>query len=373
MLTARENLLRVLRHETPEWIPICGHCDPYNQPHRDGMDPALAERLGTVRWGDESTVRFSQYLGLDIMDWAGPQLRSHRHETEAETTQEGRHHLTIWHTPHGDLRQVRRQCREDGTSYTVEHLLKGPEDIPALAAMFEDEQFEVNPDRVAELEKRRDLIGEGGIIAFPLPGTPLGMLIRVYAGVATTAYLSVDAPDALRDLFSVMEETHLRQYRIAAELGAEALIGVDDTSTTTQSPAMFETFCMDYTDRVAEVAHRAGKYYFHHSCGHIRDLLGLYRETKMDAVHAFTEPPVGNVTIAEGRRLLGDRIAIIAGAKQLAGPMDDLDAVRTSVREMFDGVGRGDRLILNVAAYPDRTMEQTQFVVEECRKYQGIG
>ena len=89
MLTASENLLKVFRHETPEWIPICGHCDPYNQPHRDGMDPALAEQLGTVRWGDESTVRFSQYLGLDIMDWAGPQLRSHRHETEAETAQEG--------------------------------------------------------------------------------------------------------------------------------------------------------------------------------------------------------------------------------------------------------------------------------------------
>ena len=39
MLTRRENLLRVFRHEVPEWILFVGHIDPYNQPKRDGMDP----------------------------------------------------------------------------------------------------------------------------------------------------------------------------------------------------------------------------------------------------------------------------------------------------------------------------------------------
>jgi hypothetical protein len=55
----------------------------------------------------------------------------------------------------------------------------------------------------------------------------------------------------------------------------------------------------------------AGKLYFHHFCGLIRDLLPLYRRTRMDAMHAFTVPPIGNVIVAEGRRILGDRIAII--------------------------------------------------------------
>ena len=32
MTTPRENLLKVFRHETPGWIPITGHIDPYNQP-----------------------------------------------------------------------------------------------------------------------------------------------------------------------------------------------------------------------------------------------------------------------------------------------------------------------------------------------------
>ena len=32
MISGRENLIRVFRHEMPEWIPVSGHCDPDNQP-----------------------------------------------------------------------------------------------------------------------------------------------------------------------------------------------------------------------------------------------------------------------------------------------------------------------------------------------------
>ncbi len=125
---------------------------------------------------------------------------------------------------------------------------------------------------------------------------------------------------------------------------------------------------MALTNQRVRVAHAADKLYFHHSCGHIRDLLPLYRETNMDAVHGFTIPPVGNVTIAEGRRLLGDRITIFAGVNQLAGPMDELDAVRASIHQMITEAAPWDHFILGIAAYPNRTMEQTRFVVDCCRE-----
>lgn len=70
--------------------------------------------------------------------------------------------------------------------------------------------------------------------------------------------------------------------------------------------------------------------------------------------------------------MLGDRITIIAGLKQLAGPMDDREAVRSSVREMFGDAGPGDHLVLWLAAYPDKTVDQTQFLLEQCRKYQRL-
>ena len=71
MITRRENMLRVFQQEVPEWVLVAGHCDPYNQPSRERMDPELDEALGEVRWGGTATVTFSRYLGLDIMDWRG--------------------------------------------------------------------------------------------------------------------------------------------------------------------------------------------------------------------------------------------------------------------------------------------------------------
>lgn len=371
MATPRENLSKIFRHETPDWIPVTGHVDPYNQPNREGMDPELAAALGEVRWGDEPTVTFSRYLGLDIMDWYSMPMRITRRNVAIEENTEDDVTTRVWHTPKGDLREVIRVCREDNgavSSNWTEHLVKGPEDLAALTAIFEDEVIEPDPDGIARTRERRELIGDDGMVMGSIDGTPLGMMYRVYSGVATLAYLWADAPDALHDCFAVMEANYLQRLAIGVQSDIDVVVSVDDTSTTTISPAMFEACNLDLTDARADAAHAAGKLYFHHSCGLIRDLLPLYRRTKMDGVHAFTIPPIGDVAVAEGRKALGDRITIMAGVQQLAGPMDDRAAVRSSIHQMIREAEPWDHFILGLAAYPNRMMEQTRFVVDCCRE-----
>ncbi|HPP13090.1 MAG TPA: uroporphyrinogen decarboxylase family protein, partial [bacterium] len=142
--------------------------------------------------------------------------------------------------------------------------------------------------------QRRQLIGEEGLLLGPMEGTPLGMMYRVFTGVETLAYLWTDARKALKDCFSVMEKNYLQRLSLALQSDLDAIVTVDDTSTTAVSPAMFEVCNLDLTNRRSRLTHQAGKLYFHHSCGHIRDLLPLYRQTEMDAVHFFTIPPLGN-------------------------------------------------------------------------------
>ena len=375
MATPRENLLRVFRHEQPDWVPVTGHCDPYNQPNREGMDPELAAALGEVHWGGTATVTFSRALGLDIMDWFGmPAVRIARRNVAVEQVVEGDITTRVWHTPAGDLHEVIRVCRDSTgavSSNWTEHMVKGPEDLAALAAIHEDEVIETDPAGLARTRERRQLIGDDGLLLGTMAGTPLGMMFRVYSGVATLAYLWADAPAALRDCFTVMEANYQRRLAVGVQSEVDAIVSVDDTSTTAISPAMFEACNLDLTDARADAAHAARKLYFHHSCGLIRDLLPLYRGTKMDAVHAFTVPPCGNVTVAEGRRMLGDRITIIAGLGILSGPMDSPAHVRASIHQMIHEAAPGDHFILSVAGYPNRTMAQTKFVVECCREAGG--
>ena len=373
MTTRRENMLKIFRHQKPDWLPVTGHCDPYNQPSRDGMDPALAAALGEVRWGSEATVTFSRHLGLDIMDWHGMPMRITRRNVTVESRTAGDVTTNLWHTQKGDLREIIQVCREDNgavSSNWTEHLVKGPEDLPAFASIFEDEVIEPDPAGIERTRQRRKLIGDDGLVLGPMDGTPLGMMFRVYSGVAALAYLWADAPEALRDCFAVMERNYLRRLTIGVQSDVDVVVSVDDTSTTAISPDMFEACNLALTDARAGAAHAAGKLYFHHSCGLIRDLLPLYRRTKMDAVHGFSIPTVGNATVAEGRRALG-QITIMAGVQQLAGPMDDRAAVRASIRQMIREAQPWDHFILGVAGYPNRTMEETTFVVECCRELGG--
>ena len=371
MTTPRENLMKILRHEMPDWIPVTGHVDPYNRPSLEGMDPELAKVLANIQWGDESIVTFSRYLGLDIMDMCGVPVRITRRNVSVEQHVNGDSTTYVWHTPKGDLREVTQVCRDDTgavSSNWTEHMVKSPEDIPAFAAIFEDALVEADPDGFEHIRSRRQLIGDDGVLIGSMDGTPLGMMYRVFSGVGTLAYLWADARDAMRDLFSAMETNYLQRMAVAIASDIDVLVGIDDTSTTAISPDMFETCNLHLTNERTRVAHSGGKYYFHHSCGHIRDLLPLYRQTNMDAVHAFTVPPVGNVTVAEGRRLLGDRITIHAGVDQLAGPMDDLDAVRGNIHQMIGEAEPWDHFTLGIAGYPNRTIEQTRFVVDCCRE-----
>ncbi|MEI6518640.1 MAG: uroporphyrinogen decarboxylase family protein [bacterium] len=374
MITPRENLLKIFRHETPDWLPVTGHCDPYNQPSREGMDAELAAALGDVHWGDTATVTFSRYLGLDIMDWYGMPVRISRRNVVIESVSDGDATTNVWHTPYGDLSETIKICRDPTgavSSNWSEHLVKGPEDLPAFASIFEDEVIEADPDGIVRASERRKLIGDDGLVLAPMDGTPLGQMFRIYSGVAALAYLWEDAPDALQYCFKVMESNYLKRLKIGVQSDIDVIVGVDDTSTTAISPAMFEACNLALTDERANAAHAAGKLYFHHSCGLIRDLLPLYRRTKMDAVHAFTTPPVGNVTVAEGRKALGNRITIIASVDQLAGPMIDRTAVRENIQQMIKEAAPWDHFILGVAGYPNRTMEQTKFVVECCREIGG--
>ncbi|MCF7855176.1 MAG: hypothetical protein K9N51_10295, partial [Candidatus Pacebacteria bacterium] len=369
----RENMLKVFRHEKPEWIPVVGHCDPYNQPSREGMDPELVEALGEVKWGGTATVVYSRYLGLDIMDLFGmPAVRISRRKVEVEQTVDGDITTRVWHTQAGDLREVSQVCRDPSgavSSNWTEHLVKGPEDLAALAAIFEDEVIKLDPAGIKATRERRRLIGEDGLILGSMAGTPLGMMCRVYSGVATLAYLWMDAPDALRDCFAVMEANYLKRLKTGVQSDIDVVVSMDDTSTTAISPAMFEAFNLHLTDARADAAHAAGKLYFHHSCGLIRNLLSLYRRTKMDAVHAFTIPPVGDVTVAQGRELLGDRITIMAGTGSiLSGSLDDRKAVRKAVHSMIREAAPWDHFITGVTAFPHRTMEQTKFIVDCCRE-----
>lgn len=376
--TPRGNLLKVLRHEKPGWIPVVGVFDSAVRPGREGMPPELAEALGDWAPAREPGLRLCRYLGLEVMEGCPIPVKTTPRNVVYEQKTEGDFTTEVWHTPAGDLRQVYQACRDSSgavSSNFIEHGVKGPADLEAVAAIYADQVIEPDPEGIRKIRQRRELIGADGFLVGGMAGTPLACMYRTFSGVATLAYLWADARQELLDCLAVMEGNFRQclQTGVRPEIELDALMIGDDTSTTVISPAMFEACNMDLTNARAAAARAAGKFYIHHSCGHIRDLLSLYRKTSMDAVDEFTVPPLGNVTVGEGRRLLGDRIAIIASLPHRVWKESDRAAARAGIQKMITEAGQDGHFILKLAppfgAAPG--WEYIRFVVDCCREAGG--
>jgi hypothetical protein len=367
MMTARENLLTLYRHARPAWIPVVCHVDSFSQPKRDGMPPELAQAMPPT---EGSVLAMSRHLGLDVMDVVHAPCSIKRHKVREETVKQSDGWTTTFTTPHGELREVVKHPGGEGLPYCQEHFVKTAADLPAMADVFEDEEHVAEPSARDYVQQRKDLVGDQGLIRGYMPGTPLGMMVRKYCGVETIAYLWADHRQELHQLFKVMEENHLRQFHLQASLGYDILYGLDDTSTTAISPAMFEEFCLGYTDRVVDAVHEHGTLYAHHSCGLIHNLLDLYRQTRMDAVEAVYIKPIGDVTLADAKARLGPRITLMAALIELMGNTDDHEAVARGVAGMFREAAPGDNIIFELACEPNKTLAEHEFIARECRKHQ---
>ena len=369
--TARENILETLKNGNPEWIPLIGHVDSYNRPSDDGLPESIGGAAAEHGWwSGHAGIEYARNLGITVAAWTAPPIRVEQTVCETETIEDGRDTTTIIHTPSGDLREIVRKADSGAAGYRVEHFLKTADDLPRFAQVFEGQRIGLEPDKSLKVENRARDVGDEGILISPMPGTPLGMLIRIYAGPETTAYLHADAQEALTSLFQTMEQNYVRQFQLASKTPIDAFLGMDDTSSNTESPAMFREYCLSYTDRVARTVQANGGMYWHHSCGLIHDLLPIYRETAMDAVHAFTEPPTGDVELDRGRALLGSETGIIAGLREMENPLVDRKATAGVIKSLFERASAGKRFCLCLSAYQHLSMEDIHWFREECRRYQ---
>ena len=383
MITPCENMLKVFRHEMPEWIPVITMVDNYQVPR--GMDEELASNL--------NCVTFSKKLGLDIMEryeearyekmgevrrYEMPIFKEKYHNVSFKTELDGDMLQRTWETPHGTIRALFRSVTYDvgieaavATEFPVEYPIKAPEDFAAFRDIFEDLEYEVVPEGVIEMEKRKKVIGDEGIFILWAPSSPLGMAVRYFMGVEflTNAYCYHRVE--LEELLNIIGEKFLQKQRLLADLDCDGTNNADDTTTLAISPRMFEELEIPYLQRASKINHDQGKLYLHHSCGHIHDLLDLYTETGMDAVDILTVEPVGNCTIADAKRRLDPKVAMIPGFELGAINSGDVERMRTMVKSYFEDGRPGDNFMPVLFPQPNNsTMEQMEIVAEEAKKYQ---
>ncbi|MGO8704034.1 MAG: uroporphyrinogen decarboxylase family protein [Candidatus Brocadiia bacterium] len=198
------------------------------------------------------------------------------------------------------------------------HPIKPPvqtlDDLRVLRRLWEHMHYEEVPEHEERFRRAEALIGDRGMYLPTLDPSPVQQLIEMDMGAESFYYFLQDAPEEMEALLGVMHERRRQEYEIVARrTPAEAVIPVENTSSTLTSPAIYERYSLPQIRDYCDIMHRRGKKVVLHMCGLLRNLLPIVRRTGCDGYNATTPPTVGDTTFDAALHILGDDAVLFGG------------------------------------------------------------
>lgn len=278
-------------------------------------------------------------LGLDVRCSV---YRAYTPNVKVETRTVGDYVYTIYRTPVGEVYSKHRtrlsfQLRGQG-SWLLEHLVKSPEDVKTVRFIVEDTVYEPEYEAYCQLEE--ELEGDG-VVTAGADYTPLMKTIIVYLGFKAFAVMFRRSTREIEDLMNSLDSKYLEMYRIIAKSPAEIVRVGDNIDGVMISPGLFEKYCLPYYNKYSDILKASGKTVISHMDGRLRRLKELIAETKLDAIEAFTPPPMGDLPVSEAKEAWKDKTIWINFPEEvfLRTAEEIRDYTLTLLRETAPGLG----------------------------------
>lgn len=226
--------------------------------------------------------------------------------------QKGHASAQTWSTPVGDIRMeqeyVPASCSVACTHYPVQNAA----DLQVFRYLIEHRHL-VSAQGVAHYPERLAAWAAfDGVPSIGLPRSPLPAFCYEWAGLQSAVYLLLDHEAELRETFALMEAQEKPIVDALCDLKPVLVHFPDNLSSETLTGLYDEWLQPTHTRRLAAL-HAAGVPAAVHLDGTVAGLLPKLAATGFDAVEALTPHPVGDVTVADMRRLCGRLDLILWG------------------------------------------------------------
>jgi hypothetical protein len=235
---------------------------------------------------------------------------SYSGDVEVKTFINGRTVITEFKTPKGTLRQTSMKDDLKITSRIIEFPVKSLEDLKPLGYILENLRVEFDQETYVRME--RELKGQG-MVSYFFPRSPYQSLILEYAGLERTMRFLLKYRREIEGFMEVIKTSNDIFYEVMADTPIKIFNLGENIDVRMTPPRIFEKYCLPYYRERADYLHRKRKYVHIHVDGYAKPLLPLLRESGLDGVEALTVKPVGDMTLEDIKRDLGDEIVILDG------------------------------------------------------------
>lgn len=337
-MTSRERILAAFQGEEtdrfPVWLKMTNPTWRSSQP-------------GEVR--DLGDAELLTAAGCDLLLGNRIGCRCERPHATIATKEENGVRTTTYHTPDGELVEENSLDSFTNSWHPTRYPVQCREDLERFRWVFTDTRASVDPAAVeAHRERQTALEAQDAVSITGVGPGPLMDMVEHWCGPENTAYLLFDHPELFEECLELMHQTRRKElHAIAPVCVADTLWMTENTSTTLISPSMFESYCMPHLRDYGQIILEGGTIPVHHMCGALNALLEQIDSLPALVNEAYTTYPLGNVSLAEGRRRMPSKCLV--GGTNATLWMADPDTIVETVAEDLANCPDRSRIFLTSA------------------------
>ena len=371
-LISRERILRAIRHEEVDRVPISPRCGDYLYNAR-GCECVLHYLWMADQFDQDIMMVYNPDQNNYLLHHVGPYNDLPDVAVEMETEDTG-NTLTVrrkFKTPAGILQDTRSVVRP-GSSIQFDHVIEAPvknrSDLDKISYLLP------SPDEayIGDIPLIREAIGDRGVVTVRAT-QGVDQLLMDSLGVQNALMMYYDDRDLLKELLRIFQDYHRAILKRILEQGVEISyepwynLGMG----TGWSPQQFRELCFPLIKENADLIHSYGTYVDFYDDGKMDGALEYLAEAGVDIVETLAPPPLGDIDLASAKKRIGKQVCLKGHIDQInlirfGKPQQIRDAVRSAIETAAPGggfiIGTADSIRAesppeNVQAYFDAAHE----------------
>jgi hypothetical protein len=222
-------------------------------------------------------------------------------------------------------------------------------EIPVLKTMEDVDKLEVVPaDKLLQTEKFQStakVIQEARVEFFTISCPQVFMFEQVtfMRGKEQALMDIIERPDFVKAIIDKAADISIQESVALVKAGVDALY-LGETFGGLIGPRLFEEFCVPALKRFIEALRKYDVISYLHICGKSTDLLELMADSGVDCIEPLD--PLGGVVVAEAKKRVGRRVALMGGVNTALLAHGSLEEVIADCRRCLDEGSPGGGYIL---------------------------
>lgn len=255
-----------------------------------------------------------------------------------------RHEFVINSLPvPGDLIQYfGSNIDQESLSWVTEFPFKSEADYDVLEYIYKNTRFTLNNDEYLKTEK---IIGNEGLIFASMGKSPFQILLYELMGAEKCYLEHFSNTSKFNRLYDLLYEKQKEKYLTASESSATVFWAPENITSILTPPNFFKEYYILFYNEMADILHKKGKLYAVHMDGTLASLADLIKDTKIDIIEGFTSSPMGDISVAEARKIWGNKIIWTNFPGTLLATAD-FDTIEKYTIDMLKSVAPGDNFLM---------------------------